>query len=285
MKKRKIIGIILILLGLLCVYGAFSVNAGAPVVAEIIRNAVYVSDGKVLAENEGKVVIVPGTLDADPFVDQETGIRINSIVSYREVEKLTVIAETEDDKEYEYWSWEQTGSQNAYGGSKKLFAPNITLGEFHVSEDLIEHVSLAKHRDEYNDKKELNQRGWHRFLDNGKAYLYTGDYMPDDGDTYGRLYADCKDTLRVSYREMDGGLDYTIVAVQQNGKLVRVPDVTLQALHTGHLSQDDILATEESTAKSATVIAIVGAVLCLGAGAFLLIRKETQEKKNKKKAV
>ena len=275
MKKKKIIGVVLIAIGLLCVFGVFRVKAGAPKTAETISNAVYISDGKVLAENEGKVVIVPGTLDADlPYVDKETGIKINSIVAFREVEKLYVREETENDKTYEYWSWEQTVNQNDYGGTKRIFAPNITLGEFGVSEELIEYVSLGKHRDEYNDKKELNQRGWHRFLDDGKAYLYAGDYMPENGDKYGKLYADCRNTLRVFYQEMDGGLDYTIIAMQQNGKLVRVPDVTLRAAHTGHMTKEDLLADAESDAKGSMIIAIVGAVICLGVGAFLLVKKE-----------
>lgn len=64
MKKNKIIGIILIVIGLFCVFGAISVNSGAPETAKVISNAVYVSDGKVLPENEGKVVIVPGVLDS-----------------------------------------------------------------------------------------------------------------------------------------------------------------------------------------------------------------------------
>ena len=275
MKKQKIIAIVLIVIGLFCVFGIFSVNAGSPKTAEAISNAVYVSDGKVRPENEGKVVIVPGTLDADlPYVDQETGIKINSIVAYREVEKLYVREETENDKKYEYWSWEQTVNQNDYGGTKKIFASNITLGEFGVSEDLIANVSLAKHRDDYSDKKELNQRGWREYYDNNKTYLYTGDYMPDDGDQYGKLHADCRNTLRVHYREMDGGLDYTIIAMQQDGKLVRVPDITLQALHPGHVTQADILAAAESDAKVSMIIAIVGAVACLGIGLFLMVKKE-----------
>ena len=73
------------MVGLFCVFGAVSVNSGAPETAETIRNAVYVSDGKVLPENEGKVVIVPGTLDAAPYVDKETGCLIQADKIRREV--------------------------------------------------------------------------------------------------------------------------------------------------------------------------------------------------------
>ena len=75
MKKKQIIGLILIVAAALSAFGGYSVTAGAPEIQNTLKNAVYVSDGKVLPENEGKIVIVPGTLDPHlPFVDKETGI-------------------------------------------------------------------------------------------------------------------------------------------------------------------------------------------------------------------
>ena len=275
MLKKKIIGIVLIAIGLFCVFGAFSVNSGAPETAEVISNAVYVSDGKVLPENEGKVVIVPGTLDADPFVDRETGIVIHDIVAYRKVEKLTIAEETNNDKTYEVWSWSESYDKNEYGGTEKLVAPNVSLGEFKVASELVQSITLYGQRSEY-DKKELNQRGWNVFTDNGKVYLSTEDYLPDEDDSVTRLTEDYRHSLRVSYVEMSGGPEYTVVALQKDGQLVNVPDVTLQAVHSGHLTQAEILENAESSAKGGMIIAIVGAVLCFGAGAFLIIKKEKQ---------
>ena len=275
MKKNKIIGIVLIVIGLFCVFGAFSVNSSAPETAEVISNAVYVSDGKVLPENEGKVVIVPGTLDADPFVDRETGIVIHDMVAYRKVEKLAIAEKTKNDKTYEVWSWRESYDKNEYGGTEKLVAPNVSLGEFKVASELVQSITLYGQRSEY-DKKELNQRGWNVFTDNGKVYLSTEDYLPDEDDSVTRLTEDYRHSLRVSYVEMSGGPEYTVVALQKDGQLVNVPDVTLQALHIGHLTQAEVLESAESSAKGGMIAAIVGAVLCFGAGAFLIIKKEKQ---------
>lgn len=277
MKKKKMIGIVLIVIGLFCVFGAFSVNSGAPETAEVISNAVYVSDGKVLPENEGKVVIVPGMLDAAPFVDKETGIALSSAVAWRHVEKLYI--EEESEKKTEYWSWET--DMGAFGGHMKIVAPNVTLGEFAVAEELLQTLSAGKRRTEYSEK-ELNQMGWSTFTDGGKTYLYQGDWMPrdeDDLDSVNTLldkdaYRDYVGTYRVAYDEMDGDREYTVVALQKDGQLVRVPDVTLRAIHSGHLTQDAILENEASSAKGGMITAIVGAVLCFGAGAFLIVKKE-----------
>ena len=279
MKKKKIIGIVLIVIGLFCVFGAFSVNSGAPKTAEVIGNAVYVSDGKVLPKNEGKVVIVPGMLDAAPFVDRETGIALSSAVAWRHVEKLYI--EEESEKKTEYWSWET--DMGAFGGHRKIVAPNVTLGEFAVAEELLQTLSAGKRRTEYSEK-ELNQMGWSTFTDGGKTYLYQGDWMPrdeDDLDSVNTLldkdaYRDYVGTYRVAYDEMDGDQEYTVVALQKGGQLVRVPDVTLRAIHSGHLTQDAILDSEASSAKGGMISAIVGAVLCFGAGVFLIVKKEKE---------
>ena len=273
MAKKKIIGIVLIAIGLFSVFGAFSVNSGAPETAEVISNAVYVSDGKVLPENEGKVVIVPGTLDAAPFVDPETGIVIHDMVAYRKVEKLAIAEKTKNDKTYEVWSWRESYDKNEYGGCEKLVAPNVSLGEFKVASELVQSITLYGQRSEY-DKKELNQQGWNVFTDNGYVYLSTEDYMPDEDDSVTRLNSDYRHSLRVSYTEMAGGFEYTVVGLQKDGQLVRVPDVTLQAIRSGHLTQAEILENEASSAKGGMIIAIVGAVVCLGAGAFLIVKKE-----------
>ena len=281
MKKNKIIGIVLIVIGLFCVFGAISVNSGAPETAKVISNAVYVSDGKVLPENEGKVVIVPGVLDAAPYVDRETGIALSSAVAFRHVEKLYIEEETEEDSEEktEYWAWKT--DMSAFGGEKKIVAPNVTLGEFAVAEELLQTLSANQKRTEYSEK-ELNQMGWRTFTDDGKTYLYQGDWMPRDEDDLNSVntlldknaYRDYVGTYRVAYTEVDGGPEYTVVAMQKDGQLVRVPDVMLQALHSGHLTQAEILESAESSAKGGMITAIVGAVLCFGAGAFLIVKKE-----------
>ena len=281
MKKKKMIGIVLIVIGLFCVFGAFSVNSGAPETAEVIRNAVYVSDGKVLPENEGRVVIVPGVLDAAPFVDKETGIALSSAVAFRHVEKLSIEEETDEDSEEktEYWAWKT--DMSAFGGNKKVVAPNVTLGEFAVAEELLQTLSVNQKRTEYSEK-ELNQMGWSTFTDDGKTYLYQGNWMPRNEDTLASVntlldknaYRDYIGTYRVAYDELDSDPAYTVVALQKDGQLVRVPDVTLQALQSGHLTQAEVLENAESSAKGGMIISIVGAVLCFGAGTFLIVKKE-----------
>ena len=69
-----------------------------------------------MPENEGKVVIVNSNLDAPlPFVDDETGMELDSIVAYRYVEKTRV--ELGGDDEADTWTWDSTLNENDFGGS------------------------------------------------------------------------------------------------------------------------------------------------------------------------
>jgi hypothetical protein len=137
--KKKIIGIVLIVCALFTAFLGIKAAGNASGNQRIMKDAVYVADGKVLPENEGKIVIVNGTLDAPlPFVDDETGIELDSIVAYRRVEKARVELGTED--EVDTWTWDSTLNENDFGGSKKIVAPGVTIGEFEVAEMLLQPV-------------------------------------------------------------------------------------------------------------------------------------------------
>ena len=60
--KKRIIGIILVIAALCTALLGVKAGGNASGNQEIIKDAVYVADGKVLPENEGKIVIVNGTV-------------------------------------------------------------------------------------------------------------------------------------------------------------------------------------------------------------------------------
>ena len=59
---KKIIGVVLIIGGLLFAALAIKALFSAPKAEEQIRSAVTIKDGRILPENEGKLVVVSGTL-------------------------------------------------------------------------------------------------------------------------------------------------------------------------------------------------------------------------------
>ena len=278
---KKIGGIILIVCALFTAFLGIKAAGNAPGNQEIIKGAVYVADGKVLPENEGKVVIVNGTLDAPlPFVDEETGIELDSIVAYRRVEKARVVLGSDDEEDT--WSWDSTLNENDFGGSKKLVAPGATLGEFEVAEMLLQPVPTFAELTEFYIGEDYDM-DWYVFEEMGLDYLYQLDYMPWNGDEvyYDTVLRDHltskqknEGTLRVRYDVVEDGtsMDYTIIGLQKNGKLEEVEELDLIAAVSGHLTPEEMLEHVESSAKTGTIGTIAVAVVLLGVGVLLIVK-------------
>lgn len=278
---KKIGGIILIVCALFTAFLGIKAAGNAPGNQEIIKDAVYVADGKVLPENEGKVVIVNGTLEAPlPFVDEETGIELNSIVAYRRVEKARVVLGSDDEEDT--WSWNVTLNENDFGGSKKLVAPGATLGEFEVAEMLLQPVPTFAEPTEFYIGEGYDA-DWNVFEEKGLDYLYQLEYMPWNGDkvhydTVLRDHVTSKQknegTLRVRYDVVEDGtsMDYTIIGLQKNGKLEEVEELDLIAAVSGHLTPEEMLGYAESSNTTALITATVIALAFAIPGVIILLK-------------
>ena len=278
---KKICGIILIVCALFTAFLGIKAAGNAPGNQAIIKDAVYVADGKVLPENEGKVVIVNGTLDAPlPFVDEETGIELNSIVAYRRVEKARVKLGSGDEKDT--WTWDSTISENDFGGSKKLVAPGVTLGEFEVAEILMHPVPTFGELTEFYIGEGYDM-DWYVFEEKGLDYLYQLEYMPWNGDEvyYDTVLRDNltskqknEGTLRVRYDVVEEGtnMDYTIIGLQKNGKLEEVAELDLIATVSGHLTPEEMLGYAESSNTTVLITATVITLAFAIPGVIMLVK-------------
>jgi len=279
--KKRIIGIILVIAALCTALLGVKAGGNASGNQEIIKDAVYVADGKVLPENEGKVVIVNGTLEAPlPFVDEETGIELDSVVAYRHVEKARVVLGGED--EVDTWTWDSTLNENDFGGSKKLVAPGATIGEFEVAEMLLQPVSTLGELTEFYIGEGYDLQ-WYIFEEKGLDYLYQLDYMPLEGhevyrDTVIRDHTTSKQknegTLRVRYDVVENGtsMDYTIIGLQKNGKLEKVEELDLIATVSGHLTPEEMLEYAESSNTTVLITAVVIALAFAVPGVIVLVK-------------
>ena len=83
--SKKIIGIVLIVIGLFTAFLGVKAMNQAPEAAGKLENAVYVADAKIHPENEGKLVVVPGKIEAElPLVDKVNGLKLPTIKATRQ---------------------------------------------------------------------------------------------------------------------------------------------------------------------------------------------------------
>ena len=283
MKKRAI-GIILVIAALGTVLLGIKAGGAAPENKKIIEGAVEIRDGKVLPENEGKVVIVTDILKAPlPFVDEQTGIPLNSVVAYRQVEKL-VIEEgkmEEDKKDPDTWKWEFAALEKYYGGSRKLIAPDITFGEFQISDTLLQAVNAYEKLSDYS-YVDLSALGFDDFKEDNTIYLYGGEHMPKNEEEVRKTnllglpdydYMELIDTLRVSYKVIaEDSLSYTIIGLQKNGVLEDMEALKMTDVFSGHLTVEELLEYADSSASSAKVAAFIIAAVLAGIGGLMIVR-------------
>ena len=287
---KRIIGILLVIAALGTVLLGIKAGDAAPANKKILENAVMVSDGQVLPENEGSIVIVTDVMEAPlPFVDEETGIQLNSIVAFRNVEKLAI--KEGDEENPDTWIWEFSAMEKDYGGSKKLIAPNVTFGEFKISEALMMSVNAHQKVDDYSDM-DLSAAGFNCFRDEGIVYLYAGESMPKNEeeikttDLLGRTdlsYLELVGALRVYYLEMaDSAMEYTIIARQENGTLEAAEELKMTRVISGHMTREELLDYADSSAASAKNAAWITAGVLAVLGVLLIIKGGKKPEKQTK---
>ena len=162
---KKIIGVILIIGGVLFASLAIKALFSAPKSEEQIRAAATIKDGRILPENEGKLVVVSGTLKAaEPLQDPITGVKLPGVTAKRTV--WTYKQDTNSDDE-QVWDWKPENtdySEKANFGinaeiltTTMLAAPTL-LGEFKVESKLLNPLIRNTEFTQY-DEKSLKD-GW-----------------------------------------------------------------------------------------------------------------------------
>ena len=89
--KRKLIGIVLIFLGVIMAAGAWLTYSEAPKAQEELKSAVFLEKPVVLQENEGKLVVCSGTMEMTaPARDKDLGLSFPSPRVRRRTEQRKV---------------------------------------------------------------------------------------------------------------------------------------------------------------------------------------------------
>ena len=274
MKKKSIIFIALaVLLGGV---GFFSMNTSKQ--TDAISKAVYVQDGKVLPENEGKIVIVPGKVEVtEPFVDTLTGVPIPHIKANRTVEIYEERMETneENNSTYYVFDWKST----THSGVNKFdevhstnLVANCKVGEFEIDGQIINGISVGKKLKDI-DNQAIAAKGYREHYEHKKDITYVAklDYMPIGGERSGSkagykqgYYSDYEGAHRVSYTiPSEESLEYTFIGKQQNGKIMYDKDLGMQSAFSGLQDSTELAQRVKSGG-------MIGACVAWALAAFLL---------------
>ena len=265
---KKIIGIILIIGGLLFAALAVKALVTAPQSYERIRTAATIKDGKVIPENEGKLVVVSGTLKpAEQLQDPITGVKLPGVTAKRTVWTYKQDTGSGDEK---VWDWKPENTDYSekanFGINAKILtttmlaAPTL-LGEFKVESKLLTPLMRTTEFKQY-DEKSLKD-GWN-LISGGRESSYCvskENWLPKK--TTGRYSSAGDGAQKISYGIVspDDPLEYTILGVQKGDTLIKSEDVDSVTTFKGIMTADEFAEENKKGVRGGSIFGIVAGIL------------------------
>lgn len=275
---KKIIGVILIIGGIFFASLAVKALVAAPQSYEKIRVAATIKDGKLTPENEGKLVVVSGTLKpAEQLQDPITGVKLPGVTAKRTVWTYKQDSGSGDEK---VWDWQPENtdySEKANFGinaeiltSTMLAAPTL-LGEFKVEGKLLNPLIRNTEFTQY-DEQSLNA-GWN-LLSGGKEsrYCISKEHWLPKKST-GTYSTTGYGSQKVSYGIVspDDPLEYTIVGVQKEGNLVEADDIDAVTTVKGIMTAEEFAEENKKGVRGGSIFGIIASILLAVIGAGMMI--------------
>lgn len=275
---KKIIGVILVIGGILFVSLTIKALVSAPQSYEKIRAAATIKDGRVIPENEGKLVVVSGTLKpAEQLQDPITGVKLPGVTAKRTVWTYKQDTNSDDEKVWD-WKPENTDySEKANFGinaeiltTTMLAAPTL-LGEFKVESKLLNPLIRNTEFKQY-DEKSLNA-GW-KVLSGGRESSYCvskENWLPKKST--GTYSTTGYGAQKISYGIVspDDPLEYTIIGVQKGDTLIKSEDVDSVTTFKGLMTAEEFAEENKKGVRGGSIFGIVAGILLAIIGVGMMI--------------
>lgn len=279
---KKIIGVILIIGGIFFASLAVKALVSAPQSYEKIRAAATIKDGRVIPENEGKLVVVSGTLKpTEQLQDPITGVKLPGVTAKRTVWTYKQDTGSGDEK---VWDWNPENTDYSEKGnfginaeiltSTMLAAPTL-LGEFKVESKLLNPLIRNTEFKQY-DEKSLNA-GW-KVLSGGRESSYCvskENWLPKKST--GTYSSTGDGSQKVSYGivSSDDPLEYTIIGVQKGDTLIKSEDVDSVTTFKGLMTAEEFAEENKKGVHGGSIFGIIAGILLavIGAGMMMFRRQ------------
>lgn len=274
---KKIIGVILVIGGIFFALLAVKALVSAPQSYEKIRATATIKDGKVIPENEGKLVVVSGTLKpAEQLQDPLTGVKLPGVTAKRTVWTYKQDTGSSDEK---VWDWHPENTDYSekanFGINAKILtttmlaAPTL-LGEFKVESELLNPLIRNTEFTQY-DEQSLNA-GW-KVLSGGKEsrYCVSKEHWLPKKST-GTYSSTGYGSQKVSYGIVspDDPLEYTILGVQKGDTLIKSEDVDSVTTVKGIMTAEEFAEENKKGVRGGSIFGIVTGILLAVIGVRML---------------
>ena len=271
---KKLSGIVLMIAGLFFFAASLKmIFVDIPKAKSVLKEAVYVGDEPLSAENDGKIVIVCGPLElTKPSCDDELGLTFDSIRVSRS--KQTVRREknssdskqknktlTEQEKLYGVLKWGMTTSEKTFTGEGRI-------GDYTLSQDFVDAIRMNSTWAQY-DEDELKAAGYAHTQDQDFTQK---DFIEPLSQTQ---RARAENDFRYFYNASDfkTGDTVTALGIQDGQTLKPAPEITDNLLKDA-MDRETAIKQGGAPGIGTSVFSIIFSLLLLAGGAFLLAKNK-----------
>ena len=271
---KKLSGIVLMIAGLFFFAASLKmIFVDIPKAKSVLKKAVYVGDEPFNAENDGKIVIVCGTLElTKPSCDDELGLTFDSIRVSRSKQtmrrdknnsgsKQKLHELTEQEKLYGVLKWGMTTSEKTYTGEGKV-------GDYTLSQDFVDAIRMNSTWTQY-DEDELKAAGYAHTQDQDFTQK---DFIEPLSQTQ---RARAENDFRYFYNASDfkTGDTVTALGIQDGQTLKPAPEITDNLLKDA-MDRETAIKQGGAPGIGTSVFSIIFSLLLLAGGAFLLAKNK-----------
>lgn len=252
---KRIIGVVLSVIGLVLGYSLLT-STESESQAAALKNAVYLENAKILPENEGKVVILKGSLTLlEKARDPKFGLIFDSpyVCRYGEEYKN----QGKDGKVDMRWVINHSLDATLFG--------KVRLGDFILENAFL--TNLPSKSYESFDPGILKEKELHIDQDQSRSYITTAKWSFFGGYLAGSL------RYRYTYVPPDGIKELTVVGIQKGNSLVFSQEGFKGETYTKLMTREEVLGTSASNAKFGSIFGYVCCAALIAGGVYLVTRK------------
>lgn len=264
--------LVLVFLIFLAIKGAVQ-SKGAP--EEFAEKIIEVEDAKVLEENEGKLVLISGKMEASEYLEfKDQGVKVKSPILERKVEMYQYIVDDNDHTRIER-RWSKLEPEKTLYDEKtnKYYKnPNMEIkdeknytdakvGEFTIDADTLVRIQPDKAFKDFEIPEGYRVEDETVLLTaHDKNTVQVGDYR-----------------MQFSYLDVENDKEFTFIGKQENGKIneytLDTGKKVLEA-HKGTLNKDEAIKTFAKGETAAKYVSLVLIAIMLVFGFFIFKPKK-----------
>ena len=266
---KKIIGIILVIIGAGLGFLLFMDN-NDKTRESMMKDAVYVENGKLLKTNEGRIVVVTGKpVMLEGAVDTDLNLSFNTPFICRHLQIYKNVGSVSE-KKMQWTSTTFVKRGNTKISDGKSFYGSIKLGDYIIGGTFLSNMGTSP----FTNFSESAARRLGFKIQNVAGDQYLSEALVGGIGGRGSFLDEGRIRIRYDYLDMNKVGEKTFVGIQKGNGLILKDDIFYGEVFDGILTRDRVLEKSRRNASQANIFGYFCCALMIAGGAYLFVNAD-----------